>query len=163
MENFKPIPNYEGIYEVSNLGNVKSLKYGKEKILKPAVSSSGYFQVVLSSDNKPNYFRIHKLVAMAFLGHIPNGTQEIVVDHINNDKKDNRVENLQLIHQRENSSKDRIGSSKYTGASWHKGHKKWISQIYVNGKLEYLGLYSTPEEASEVYQNKLKEINYTLV
>ena len=46
-ENFKDIPNYEGIYQISNLGNVKSLKYGKERILKPSFNSGGYLHNTL--------------------------------------------------------------------------------------------------------------------
>jgi ribosomal protein L15E len=72
---------------------------------------------------------------MAFLNHTPCG-YKIVVDHIdNNIKTDNRLENLQLITQRENVSKDiKNTSSKYIGVCWHKKAKKWRSSIQINGK-----------------------------
>jgi hypothetical protein len=115
-EIFKDVKGYEGLYQVSNLGRVKSLPktwvsgnggfrshYGK--ILKATKCSSGYYQVGLYKDGVSKKLRIHKLVAMAFFNHAPNG-YKIVVDHIDNNKENNRVDNLQLITNRENSSKD---------------------------------------------------------
>jgi hypothetical protein len=83
------------------------------------------------------------LVAMAFLNHKPDGTHKIVVDHINNNKLDNRVVNLQLISQRENLSKDRKdGTSKYVGVCWKKSRNKWQVDIKIDGKRKYLGLFT---------------------
>ena len=98
---------------------------------------------------------VHQLVAMAFLGHVPCG-HKIVVDHINHDKLNNRLENLQLITNRENCSKDvKNKSSKYTGVSWDKARNKWVSQIKINGKTVPLGRYKCELVASIVYQKKL--------
>lgn len=168
-EIYKDIPNYEGYYQVSNLGNVKSLerkvkhsKSGfitvKEKIFSKVENSSGYYVVSLLKDSKRKSRTIHQLVAMAFLNHTPSG-YEIVVDHINNNPLDNRLENLQLITSRENSSKDKKGgSSKYIGVRWHKSNKKWQSSIYINGKREYLGYFTNELEAHTAYQIRLKNI-----
>ena len=111
MENeiWKPIPNYDG-YEVSNYGRVKSLKLGRELILKPFISKSGYYRNEIWYNNTRKTFGTHQLVAMAFLGHKPNG-QILVVNHINFDKKDNRLENLEVVTQRENANKKHIKSS----------------------------------------------------
>jgi mevalonate pyrophosphate decarboxylase len=65
METWKPIPNYEGLYEVSNLGNVKSLRFNKEKILKPSKNNNGYFFVGLCKNCKSKTRTIHQLVAEA--------------------------------------------------------------------------------------------------
>lgn len=163
-EVFKDIPGYEGIYQVSNLGRVKSLareikrkgiSFCKEKMLKPG-KNARYLFVVLSNGNIVKIKKVHQLVAMAFLGHKPDGTHKLVVDHINNNPLDNRLENLQIVTQRKNLSKDKKGLSKYTGVSWHKSSKKWISKIRINGKNIHLGLFNTELEASETYQNKLK-------
>ncbi len=167
-EIFKDIPGYEGIYQVSNLGRVKSLPREscnyrgchilKERILKYSIDSFGYKFVVLSVKNKQKSIKIHQLVAMAFLGHKPCG-MKIVVDHIDNERLNNRLENLQLISQRENCHKKRDNySSKYKGVSWNKASNKWASAISINGKVKYLGLFKTEEEASIAYQNKLKQI-----
>jgi hypothetical protein len=169
-EIFKDIPNYEGLYQVSNLGNVKSLsreilirsKHAsiiKEKILKPSINTTGYYFVNLYKNGKIKSFTIHKLVAITFLNHIPDGTTKIVVDHINNNSLDNRLKNLQLVSHRENLSKDKkFGSSQYVGVSWYKSKNKWISQIKINGKLKYLGLFSDELLAHEAYQNALKNL-----
>jgi hypothetical protein len=138
-EIFKDIPNYEGIYQVSNLGRVKSLKLNKEKILKLSIDGQGYLKVNLFDEGRRSTKNVHQLVAIVYLNHMPCGSK-IVVDHINCDKLNNRLENLQLISQRENLSKDKKGSSKYTGVSWHKQKSKWQSQIIINGKYKYLGI-----------------------
>ena len=157
IEIFKDIPGYEGMYQVSNLGNVKSLKYNKERVLKQCTDSNGYYHVTLCGlINKK--IKIHKLVAMVFLGHKPCG-YEIVVDHINNIVTDNRVENLQLISNRENCSKDKIGfTSKFIGVFLRNGSDKWISSIKIKGKTKHLGRFNTEIEASKAYQNELKKL-----
>ncbi len=107
MEIWKDIPNYECIYQVSSLGRVKSLgnnKQKKEKILKSG-ETKGYLQVVLCKNKKPKTKYVHQLVAMAFLNHIPCG-HRFEVDHINNIKSDNRVENLQILTHKDNSLKN---------------------------------------------------------
>jgi len=161
MEIWKDIPQYEGLYQVSSLGNVKSLiKHNglKERILKPGVDGCGYLFVVITKDKKAKTCTIHKLVAIAFLGHKPDGTQKIVVDHINNIKYDNRIENLQLISQRLNSSKDAKGTSKYTGVSWYKPLNKWVASIKINGKTKKLGYFENEYDAAKAYQNKLNKL-----
>ena len=170
-EQFKDIPGYDGLYQVSNLGNVKSLervvlrKNGRkipirESILKPNSRKDGYLSVNLYNKNrKRKNFRVQQLVVMAFLYHIPNGTYNIVIDHINNIKNDNKLENLQLITNRENSSKDKKGgTSKYTGVCWHKNRNKWYSSIRINGKSKYLGMFNNEYDAHLAYQNELNKI-----
>lgn len=167
QEEFRDIPGYEGIYQVSNLGNVKSLPrniynykgsfLSKEKVLKPGKNSRGYYSVNLFQDSKVSNFQIHILVAKAFLGHQPCG-HKLVVDHINNDKSDNSLENLQLITHRVNLSKDKKGVSKYTGVHWCNAKKRWVSKILINGKQIHLGSYNCELAASLAYQNKLKTL-----
>lgn len=158
-EIWKPIPNYEGLYEVSNLGNVKSLKFNKERILSFDVDVHGYLNVGLYKHGVKKTKKSHHLVAEAFLNHKPDGTHKLVVDHINDIKTDNKVENLQIVTQRENSHKTQGNySSKYKGVCWNKTINKWVSHIYLNGKLKCLGRFKSELEASVAYQNKLKEI-----
>lgn len=103
MEIWKDIENYEDLYQVSNLGNIKSLK--RNKILKPAFNKS-YLQIGLYKDGKRKFFLIHRLVAEAFL---PNEDELPEVDHISGDKTDNRVANLQWITNIENNRKRKTG------------------------------------------------------
>lgn len=168
QEIWKAIPSYEGIYEVSNLGNVKSLSrfkvagkisyYTKERILKPGINGAGYYYVNLRYNNITVNYRIHQLVGIVFLNHTPNG-YGFVIDHINNNKLDNRVENLQIITHRENCHKRPTNStSKYIGVSYEKNRNKWRAVIRINGKKIYLGSFINEEDANLAYQNKLKEI-----
>jgi hypothetical protein len=168
-EEWKDIPEYEGMYQVSNLGRVKSLpremknrgKYNfisKEKILKPHIDGAGYKFVVFYRDNKTKTKRIHQLVAITFLNHKPNG-HKLVVDHINDIKIDNRLLNLQIVTGRFNSYKTQgKGTSMYKGVCWNSKLKKWQSQIRINDKNKVIGYYINELEASEAYQLKLKTL-----
>lgn len=95
-EEWKSIPNYEGLYEVSSLGRVKSLIYRKEKIKKLTLEKKGYLVTHLSNNGLKKTFRVHQLVAMAFLNHKTDGNN-LVVDHINSIKSDNSLGNLQIM------------------------------------------------------------------
>jgi hypothetical protein len=159
IQTFRDIPGYEGQYQVSNIGNVKSLKWDKERLLKPGITNNGYYYVVLFKDGKSKNYAIHQLVAMAFLNHKLDGTYNIVVDHINNDKLDNRVENLQLTTNRHNTSKDRKGTSKYIGVCFYKKYNKWVASIAINGKAIHLGYFNCEMHAGVTYQKALRNIN----
>lgn len=162
MEIFKDIIGFEGNYQVSNFGRVKSLPkkiymhkggyyHTKERILKQGITK-GYHTVGLCKNRKVETIKVHKLVAMAFLNHKPCG-MKLVVDHINGKKSDNRVDNLQVISQRENTSKNKKDhSSQYTGVSWSKNAKKWRSQVSINGKISFLGYFHCELEAKRTYE-----------
>lgn len=161
-EIWKDIPTYEGIYQVSNLGNVKSLNYNhtkKEMILNPSKGSTGYYQVGLCKNGKAKSLKVHQLVSMAFLEHTPCG-YDLVVDHVNDDKLDNRVENLQIVTQRFNVFKTQVKyTSNYKGVSWYRYTQKWASKIRINGKGFHLGYFKCELAAHLAYQNKLKELS----
>jgi hypothetical protein len=160
-EIFKDIPNYEGMYQVSNLGNVKSLaRKGclKDRMLKLTRCQAGYFRVVLRKDSKTKARTVHQLVAEAFLNHKPCG-YELVINHINHDRQDNRPENLEIVSSRENTNRKHLrSSSKYTGVSWQKSAGKWRVMIKFKGKQRYLGLYTDELEASQAYQTALNKL-----
>ena len=157
-EIWKDVIGYEGSYQVSNLGRVKSLKCNRKKILKASVNTVGYLRVNLYKNKKSINRTIHQLVAESFLGHIPSG-YKLVVDHINNNKLDNRLDNLQITTNRENTYKFQFNySSKYKGVHWSKLLKKWITQIHINGKTKYLGSFINEFDASKAYQTALKTL-----
>jgi len=158
MEKWKKIPGFEG-YEVSDMGRVRSLKLGKVKIMKQSEDAKGYFRLSLYNNSQSKVHYVASLVAMAFLGHKPCG-HKIVVDHIDENPKNNRLENLQLITQRENCCRVQKGrySSDFKGVYWRKDVSKWAAKITVYEKQKHLGYFNKEKEAAEAYQRALKEI-----
>lgn len=174
-EIWKPVPDYEELYEVSNYGRVKSLakKYFfgvnhaavrnlTESLIKLSVDDSGYFMFVLKKDGTRKNQRVHQLVAMAFLDHEPCGYR-LVVNHKDFDTSNNMVNNLEVVTNRKNSDQKHIKStSEFVGVSFAKmrgkrSGKKWRSMIYINGKNLTLGYFKTEIEASNAYQEALKK------
>jgi hypothetical protein len=173
-EIWKDIPEFKGLYQVSNLGNVKSLpkkwltgknclRESDEKIMSKGITR-GYYQVTLHKNKKYKNYRVHQLVAIAFLNHKPCG-MELVIDHINDNKLDNRVENLQIVTHRFNTKKTQGKySSKYKGVHLKKMTYKEKTYIYyqarieINGKKISLGYYKDEHEASLAYQKALLTI-----
>ena len=95
VEIWKPVVGYEGLYEVSNLGNVKSLNYKRRnviRVLKAGTGSGGYKHIELHKNSKPKHFLIHRLVAQAF---IPNPNNYPEVNHKDENKQNNCVDNLE--------------------------------------------------------------------
>jgi hypothetical protein len=168
-EIFKDIPNYEGIYQVSNLGRIKSLSreicnskrcyISKEIILKQRKCIHGYFYIILHNNLQRKTIKTHQLVAMAFLGHKPCGFK-LVVNHKDFNKSNNNLDNLEIVSQRENCNRKHLkSSSKYVGVSWYQLSNKWTSSIVIDGKQIRLGYFTDELEASEYYNNALKSIN----
>lgn len=108
-EIWKTIPSYEGYYQVSNKGRVRSIdrkaknrsgfRLVKSKIIKPTNNGTGYLIVGLSKESKRCNFLIHRLVALCF---IDKPVDKNIINHINGIKTDNRVSNLEWCNQMEN-------------------------------------------------------------
>lgn len=167
-EEWRDIPGWEGYYQVSNYGDVKSLSrsikkrgqkafMSKERIIKSSLTR-GYKYVKLYRDYDVLSVGAHQLVAMAFLGHERCG-YKLVVNHRDLNPLNNHVDNLEIVTHRENTNMKHIASlSKYTGVTFHKGSGKWQAHIKIGFKYKYLGQYSTEEEASAVYERTVKEV-----
>ena len=173
-EIFVPIKDYEGLYEISNFGRVKScaktwiggkgaIRRKGETIMKNSFKGNGYLGLKLCDMGIGKTIQTHILVWEHFGEGKRNGF-EIQVDHIDEDKLNNRIDNLQLLTARENSVKYRKTqetSSKYTGVNWETRDKIWKAHIEINGKSKHLGLFINEEDAHREYQRALKEFNET--
>lgn len=168
IEIWKDVLDYEGYYQVSNFGRVKSLERRvkwkasfttvREKVLKNRIDKHGYYFVLLCKNKTYINRTVHQLVAEAFLNHKPCG-YKLVVNHKNFIVTDNNPDNLEIITQRENSNRKHLkSSSKYIGVSWHKSAKKWEACAYF-GKKIYIGLFNTENEAYQAYKEKIKTLN----
>jgi len=168
-EEWKDIVGYEGYYLVSNTGMVKSLErkilrekrrnaYVKERILKAMSDPKGYQIVRLYHKEKAISIRIHKIVATAFMNYKPE--PNMVIDHIDNNKSNNCITNLQIISNRKNASKDRKNkTSIYAGVSIYKPTGKWRSSISINKKQINLGHFNTEIEAHKIYTQAVLNID----
>lgn len=158
MEKWKDIPGYEGLYQVSDKGNVKSLdrfvkrsdgvirKLKSKQLTKR--NSNGYATVALYKGKIRKEYKISQLVAMVFLGHSPNWIN-LVVDHIDNNQSNDCLENLQIISNRENCSKDKRSSSGHRNI-YHYKDSFFKVIIFFNRKGYYFGYYDTIEDAIKV-------------
>ena len=160
MEIWKDIKGYEGLYQVSNLGNVRSLPHSTEihrngavfktlkqgQALKPLVRRHGYLGVQLygrggHTTKNMRTLSVHRLVAEAFIDN-PNGYEE--VNHINEIKTDNRVDNLEWCTHKQNSNAgtrpERIGNANKNGK-----RSRPINQYTLDG--EYIQTFPSMAEA----------------
>lgn len=173
-ELWKWIPNYEGIYKASNLGRVKSVerrvrnsKNGyrlvRERIMKQTLSNNNYLVVKLWSKNKSVTRTVHSLIVETFLDHTCT-TRKIVIDHIDNNPLNNRLDNLQIITNRENSIKDNKNKSGFTGVVFRKKNKNnpYVAFIREDGVQKVIGYYPTGELASKAYQEEKNRIENKL-
>ena len=104
QETWKDIPGYEGLYKVSNTGKVKSMNYRHSdvpRILATVDNGYGYYIVILYLNSVRKSASVHRLVWTAFNGPIPEGLQ---INHLNENKADNRLENLSLCTPKENTN-----------------------------------------------------------
>ena len=110
-EIYKDVIDYQGIYQVSNLGNVKCCKTGL--IRNYYLEKNGYYSITLRKNGIGKTRKVHQLVAESFLNHKVCG-MELVINHIDFNKTNNKVENLEIVTSRENSNKKHLKStSKY--------------------------------------------------
>lgn len=162
MEEIKDIKGFEGKYKISSEGIVFSFLGLKERILKPRYDKRGYVQYILYFNGQKKSIKAHHLVFEHFGEGKRNG-RIVNIDHIDGNKNNNCIDNLQLLTNRENLSKGKLlkenKSSKYTGVYRPKNSNKFQVYITINKKHHYLGSYENELVAAEVYNNKVKELN----
>lgn len=124
IEEWRDIFGYEGVYQVSNLGRVKRLvgyQAKTERIIKPRIKNSGYEFVSLQYKRAKRNFYVHRLVARAFIGECPRG---IDVNHINGNKKDNHIGNLEYVTRVEN-----MKHARKIGLHDNRGENQWQHKL----------------------------------
>lgn len=170
IEIWKPIVGYENYYEVSDLGNVRSIDRTivhsnnnifnyKSKILKSAINKYGYLQVGLSINSKTKSYCIHKLVAIAF---IPNVNNKPTVNHKDGNKLNNYIDNLEWATKSEQAIHSLKNNLRKMPNSWigKFGSKHGASKIVIQYDLNnnYIAEYGSIIEAS-----KINNINRTTI
>lgn len=166
------IPGFEGLYKVSSFGRVKSLSRPvyrklingyitlKPRILKQGYTQDGYRQVQIYKMGRHKTFGIHRLVFWSFNPHIKK-MPGYEVDHIDNDKENNHLSNLQYIKSRHNSTKRSMNSkksSRFPGVHLDSNRNRWVAGIRYEKRWYHLGSYDNEFEAAATYQKALMEI-----
>lgn len=160
-EIWKDIKGYEGLYQVSNLGRVKSLDkimlckdgkihHWKEKLLKQQVSHKGYFTVKLQNNKIKHMCQVHRLVAEAFLHNTNNLPQ---VDHINGDKQCNVVTNLRFADNKTNANNP---NTKWKLSHQHTEEWKNRMSVLKQGKAP---TRKCLEKARKLHEKKIQSYN----
>ena len=148
-EIWKDIPNYENIYQVSNLGNIKKIWKAKTTICKPSFDSNGYKQIVLTKNKKRKSYKVHKLVALTFLSNFNNYEQ---INHKDENKTNNCVNNLEWCTRLYNIN---YGTRNYR-CTKHRLHK--VKQINVKTN-KIVKIYNSLQEAEMETKIKYQNIS----
>jgi len=160
IEVFRRIDEFDN-YMVSSYGNVKNIK--NRRILKPFINSGGYYNVTLCKNGKGKNLSVHRLIAIAF---IDNPKKKLCVDHVDNNRLNNNVNNLRWVTNQENNQNRSISSkntSGVKGVTFDKVHKKWKAFINIDGKYISVGYYTILEDAKQARQTKAKELFGTFI
>ena len=143
-ETWRDIVNYDGLYQISNCGRIKSFQRKKPRIMKPAIDSGGYMNIRLSKDGTAKNHNMHVLVARAF---VANPYSKPEVNHINGNKWDNHFDNLEWVTDSENKYHAyRTGLRKEAQGEAHRMAK------LTNAQADY---------CRKVYKPRDKEFNMT--
>ena len=161
-EQWKDIPDYVGDYQGSTLGRIKSLdrvdcsgRNLKGIVLKQSFDGGGYLNVTLSKNGKIKTINVHKLIYKTFKGKLSKGFE---IDHDDNFKTNNRLDNLKLLTSRANVNKHYSTiktTSIYPGVDWNKGANKWRARISKNKVSKLLGYFDIETDARDAYINAL--------
>ena len=164
-EIWKNIKGYEGRYQVSSLGRVKSLKRvvikcngvkqrTKGRTLKLKTLNNGYLEITLYTNQSPEFRLIHRLVMETFM--YPS---ELHVNHIDGVKTNNMLDNLEYVTHLKNCNHHSLVLKKQTkyGVYLNKKLKKWITQISINNRAKYLGCFTDKEEAYQAFHDAYTE------
>lgn len=162
-EIWKDIKGYEGLYQVSNKGRIKSFYFSKEVILKNNMRNT-YEIIQLTKNKKRKSFQIHQLVAQAFL---PNPNNYVIVNHKDFNRTNNNVDNLEWCSQKHNVNYSRVNMLGKVHIFKDKEqygifHRKKYNYYEVTIKKKYYGNFKTFDEAKRKRDEVLNELNITI-
>lgn len=156
MEIWKPVKNYEGLYEVSSMGRVRDLKKGNSILkLKKRIIDSNY-SVKLFRGVDFESIVIGRLVAQAFLNYQLKDKKNFV-DNIDYNFLNNCVENLQILSKKQRAEKQRYNEQRKDGVTHVRAINKWISVYTYKNESLFLGAFDTEKEALEAVKTKSKK------
>ncbi|ARM71076.1 HNH homing endonuclease [Vibrio phage pVco-7] len=180
IETWKPIPNYEDKYEISDLGNIRSItrqartkgnstRTIQGKLLKQQINHRGYSIIGLSTGKSVKTFTVHQLVGLAFIPNFIKGTQ---LNHIDGNKQNNALTNLESsdsshnqLHAVRTGLKTKSGKSRFNNVTFVKNpraKKKWAASIRHAGKSSYgWKTFDTEEQAAKHVDKLLDSIGDT--
>ena len=138
-------------YEISNKGNVRNCK----KLMKAYHEPHGYISFKLVKDGKYHKRYLHTLIANAF---IPNLDNKKFVDHINRDRKDNRLENLRWVNSTENNLNTTRRDREFYGIYWYEERQSYLVKLKVGNKVRYLGWRKNIEDAKNLRDTEKSNI-----
>jgi hypothetical protein len=143
------------------ISTYKKFKIGEQKFTNLKNGYQGYKSIGIQILNsKYITVRVHQLIAATFLGYEFGNNNKLVVDHIDSNKLNNNVNNLQLLTNNQNAFKEKsFKSFKKQNIFFSKTVKSYICQIKDNDTYKYIGMFKDKNEAINHYNNKLKEIS----
>ena len=172
-EIWKDITDYEGLYQISSLGRVKSLErvttkgngfdYNVKEIIMVTSKRNGYLNIKLCKNSVYKRFDIHRLVALHFIKNDKDIKTHNYVNHKKAGNTENNIyTNLEWTNNRENTSHGFLNknfTSRFIGVSWEATHKKFRCRIQINGKQESIGESINEIDVAEVYLEFCKNNN----
>lgn len=164
-EIWKEIIGYDHRYFISNFGRIKSLSRVKPLISYGSYDVGGYLRTSLVKDGKSIGKKIHRLVAEYF---IDNYSDDLTINHMDFNKSNNHISNLEVITASENvmhfviNKRKPKTSSRHLGVTYHLQIKKWTARVNVNGKRYSVGTYNTEWEAVQAREKFLSGVNTNL-
>jgi hypothetical protein len=167
MEEWRDCVGFEGFYQVSNLGRIRSLdrvmsngRKRKGQMMKTRVGTNGYVKVGLRDGVQQRTVNVHREVALAFIDGYAEGK---VVDHIDGDKANNKVDNLRWVSQSVNNTnrKECNSFSGETGIEYRSDmakSKPWLARVKIKGKTHNLGYHAKKQEAVDARNKFIEEL-----
>ena len=151
----KPIPGYEGLYSISENGEVYSHFLGR--VRRPYIGTAGYDEIDLYKCDIRRKWKIHRLLALTFLGM---GKKDII-DHADRNIRNNALSNLRVCDRSQNMWNSRIrknNKSGHTGIYLCRKTGKWYGQVMVRLTSHWLGYFDTKEQVIEAHKKKKQEL-----